>query len=236
MATRKIKENEVKKEEVLQKIAFPFEGGRCPWPVTQRFGEKYTSKSHTGIDYACYEGTPVCAAADGVVLYSGYDATGYGWHVVLTHEDGSGTVYAHLKEQGAPAGFCTYKGAILGYSGNTGNSTGPHLHFEYRADATKPRSVVDPDLYLEQPAAVVEPVEESSKEGLHSGPAEVCCDVCNYRNEFGVIQGQFRRGQSLQLTGATKEMYGLTYYEATRPDTIWVAGSDGYTQILRSLE
>lgn len=231
MANKKNKETEVKQEIQLKPIAFPFMEGRCPWPVTQRFGEKITSKSHAGIDFACYEGTPVCAAAVGIVLYSGYDEGGYGWHVVLTHEDGSGTVYAHLKEQGAPAGFCAFKGAILGYSGNTGNSTGPHLHFEYRKDATKPKTVVDPDLYFEQPAA--EPTkEESSKEGLHQGSAEVCCDVCNYRSENGAILGQFRRGQALQLTGKKKEMYGLVYYEATRPETIWVAGSDGFTQIL----
>ena len=75
-------------------MRIPFEG---KFPVTQRFGEKITDLSgHKGIDYALYYGPPVLAALDGKVLRTAHLATGYGSHVVLEHEGGLQTVYAHL--------------------------------------------------------------------------------------------------------------------------------------------
>ena len=125
----------------------PFDGN---FPVTQRFGEKITDPAgHTGIDYALYQGTPVLAALDGKVIRAAHLGTGYGTHVVLEHEGGLQTVYAHLSSVGVSIGSAVREGEEIGRSGNTGNSTGPHLHFEVRR-LGKP---VDPDAFLNSPSA-----------------------------------------------------------------------------------
>ena len=108
----------------------PFDG---IFPVTQKFGEKITDPAgHSGIDYGLYLGTPVLAALDGKVIRAVYLGTGYGTHVVLEHEDGLQTVYAHLSSFSVCLGQSVREGQEIGRSGNTGNSTGPHLHFEVR--------------------------------------------------------------------------------------------------------
>ena len=108
----------------------PFSGD---YPITQRFGEKYTDpKGHTGIDYACPLNTPVLASEAGTVTAAGWDATGYGNRVVIRHSDGNSTLYAHLRTVSVTVGQKVERGQIIGYSGSTGNSTGPHLHFEAR--------------------------------------------------------------------------------------------------------
>lgn len=108
----------------------PFEG---EFPVTQRFGEKITDPAgHTGIDYALYLGTPVLAAMDGTVSLTASLSTGYGSHVIIDHGHGLQTVYAHLSHISVCIGETVREGQVIGRSGNTGNSTGPHLHFEIR--------------------------------------------------------------------------------------------------------
>ena len=108
----------------------PFDG---EFPVTQRFGEKITNPAgHTGIDYALYLGTPVLAAMDGKVSRIAELRSGYGTHVIVDHGGGLQTIYAHLSRVTVEFGETVREGQLLGYSGNTGNSTGPHLHFEVR--------------------------------------------------------------------------------------------------------
>lgn len=111
-------------------MRIPFDGD---FPVTQRFGENITNPAgHTGIDYALYFGTPVLAALDGKVCRTAFLATGYGNHVVLEHDGGLQTVYAHLSSVSVSIGSVVREGQELGRSGSSGNSTGPHLHFEIR--------------------------------------------------------------------------------------------------------
>ena len=111
-------------------MRIPFEGN---FPVTQRFGEKITNPAgHTGIDYALYLGTPVMAALDGKVSRTAYLGTGYGTHIVLEHDGGLETVYAHLSHISVAIGDEVREGQLIGRSGNSGNSTGAHLHFEVR--------------------------------------------------------------------------------------------------------
>ena len=111
-------------------MRIPFDG---EFPVTQRFGERITDPAgHTGIDYALYLGTPVLAALDGEVIRTAFLCTGYGTHIVLQHEGGLQTVYAHLSAVSVSLGSVVREGDEIGRSGNTGNSTGAHLHFEVR--------------------------------------------------------------------------------------------------------
>lgn len=111
--------------------------GRRRHPLTQRYAD------HQGQDYSAPVGTPVRAAADGVVYYarvSGRLATktqpgrGYGRLVKIRHAHGVSTRYAHLRRFRVRRGQTVKRGQILGYVGNTGGSTGPHLHFEVRVE------------------------------------------------------------------------------------------------------
>ena len=108
-------------------------------PVTQGFGEnaqayaRFGLAGHNGLDFGVPIGTLVRAAADGVVMRVEEDAIdGYGRHVRLKHEDGSVTIYAHLELPAVKTGQAVLAGEEVGRSGNSGFSTGPHLHFEVR--------------------------------------------------------------------------------------------------------
>ncbi|MGQ9700608.1 MAG: peptidoglycan DD-metalloendopeptidase family protein [Candidatus Bipolaricaulaceae bacterium] len=98
---------------------------------------------HTGIDLAVPEGTPVRAARAGTVTYSGWE-NGFGLLVVIDHGDGYETYYGHLSKLMVVVGQRVSAGEIVALSGNTGLSTGPHLHFEVRYHG----SPVDPLLLL----------------------------------------------------------------------------------------
>lgn len=95
---------------------------------------------HTGVDFAGPQGTPVRATADGVVVAATKGDTGYGNHVVVAFDDHLLALYGHLESFNVNPGDRVQAGQLLGLIGSTGNSTGPHLHFELRYDD----SPVDP--------------------------------------------------------------------------------------------
>ncbi len=110
------------------------------WPVkgriTSSFGKRVDpftkmKKFHCGIDISCNEGTPIKASFDGKVIFSGWK-DGYGKVVVLKHEKGYITVYAHNSENLVDTGDDVSRGKVIAYSGMTGAVTGAHLHYEIR--------------------------------------------------------------------------------------------------------
>lgn len=109
--------------------------GWCSRPGACASGIYY----YGGIDYAVSVGTSVLAAAPGRVIDIQQSATGYGHHVRVQHADGSLTIYAHLSAITVLKNREIQAGAQIGRSGNTGNSTGAHLHFEYRDPQGVPR-------------------------------------------------------------------------------------------------
>lgn len=95
----------------------------------------YPHRIHTGIDIAGPYGTPIIAADTGVItFYSG--AYGYGNYILMVHGNGYSTLYGHLSRfnSSMSSGEIVARGDVIGYEGSTGNSTGPHLHFEIRVD------------------------------------------------------------------------------------------------------
>ena len=78
------------------------------------------------------EGVPVYASDSGVVVFSGWANGGYGYMIMIDHGNGYQTVYAHLSQVLTVCGQSVGQGATIGYGGSSGNSTGPHLHFEVR--------------------------------------------------------------------------------------------------------
>jgi murein DD-endopeptidase MepM/ murein hydrolase activator NlpD len=120
--------------------------GTFIWPVngtfTSPFGYRW-GRLHAGIDIAVPEGTPLRAADSGRVIIAGWTG-GYGNYTCIAHSGSLSTCYGHQSRIAVSVGQNVSKGQVIGYSGNTGNSTGPHLHFEVRVNGNP----VDPMGYL----------------------------------------------------------------------------------------
>ena len=112
-----------------------------------RISQRYTAR-HKGIDLAAPKGREVYAVASGKVVAAGFGVwhSSYGYHVVIKHDFGF-TNYAHLSKITVKKGQSVSAGQIIGYCGSTGNSTGPHLHFEIHKGA-KPWNRIDPMPYI----------------------------------------------------------------------------------------
>lgn len=116
------------------------------WPLRGRISSRYGprwDRIHHGLDVAVPVGTPIRSAAGGVVSFSGAMG-GYGNIVIIDHGNGVETRYAHTSRNIVRVGQRVQRGDLIAYSGNTGNSTGPHLHFEVRQRGQS----VNPELYL----------------------------------------------------------------------------------------
>ena len=113
--------------------------------ITSRFGNRESIRSygHTGLDIAAPAGTPIKAAADGKVIFSGYSG-GYGYVVKLDNGNGVETYYGHCSSLYVSTGEKVEAGDVIAAVGSTGNSTGNHLHFEVRVNGTE----VNPQNYL----------------------------------------------------------------------------------------
>ena len=125
--------------------------GTLQWPlpvagtITSQFGHRVDPitgevSSHTGTDIACAEGTPILAAADGIVtVANGLDSWGgsYGYYIQIDHGGGLETLYAHCSSICVTNGQQVQAGQVIGYVGHTGRATGSHLHFEVRANGNR---------------------------------------------------------------------------------------------------
>jgi murein DD-endopeptidase MepM/ murein hydrolase activator NlpD len=131
------------------RLAWPMPGA----PISQPFGPSSLLLEpplgpyphfHTGVDLADPFGTPVGAAADGIVVGAATGRVGYGNYVIVVHGHGVETLYGHLDALAVAIGDKVSQGQVIGFEGSTGFSTGPHLHFEVRVDG----QFVDPLVYL----------------------------------------------------------------------------------------
>lgn len=132
----------------------PYAGGAMGWPtpgyynVTSPFGMRFhpilkSNKMHTGIDIGAPSGVSVAAANGGTIITSSY-ISGYGYTVIIDHGGGISTLYAHNSSLLASVGQKVKRGQTIAKVGSTGNSTGPHCHFEVRVNG----SPVNPMSYL----------------------------------------------------------------------------------------
>ncbi|MCO6360994.1 murein DD-endopeptidase MepM/ murein hydrolase activator NlpD [Roseivirga pacifica] len=87
-------------------------------------------KMHYGTDFSAEQGTPIYATADGTITYTRKSQTGYGWHIKINHGYGFETLYGHMSKFAVRSGQKVKRGQIIGYVGNSGKSTAPHLHYE----------------------------------------------------------------------------------------------------------
>lgn len=113
--------------------------------LSSPFGTRWGRK-HTGIDLRASTGTPIYASDNGIVTKAEYSSNGYGNLIIVDHGNGFITYYAHCEDIAVSKGDVVAKGDFIGTVGNTGRSTGPHLHFEIREDG----QAKDPMPYLKK--------------------------------------------------------------------------------------
>ncbi|MFZ5629054.1 MAG: M23 family metallopeptidase [Spirochaetota bacterium] len=136
------------KESGVERLKLQLKKGEYLWPVmglrvTSRVGTRW-GKLHGGIDVAAARGSIVVGATEGTVMIVG-DQGAYGHCVFVENHDGTVAWYAHLTESVVKVGDKIVRGQIVGVSGNTGRSTGPHLHFEMR---TQQGIILDPEHFF----------------------------------------------------------------------------------------
>lgn len=134
-----IKQNESTVNGVLLHLPLSEE---IPKTISSRFGSR-NGGYHTGLDIATSIGTPIYAVANGTVTYAGWQG-GYGNLVIISHENGVETYYAHCSEIYVSVGQTVKTGDVISAVGSTGNSTGPHLHLEVRVNG----EIKNPQNYL----------------------------------------------------------------------------------------
>jgi murein DD-endopeptidase MepM/ murein hydrolase activator NlpD len=133
-------------------VAATVRNDKMAWPVSGRvtsgFGRRGKRRFHAGIDIPMPRGTPIVAALDGIVLDVGTSKNrqyrGYGNTALIGHENGIITLYAHCQSVSVKKGQAVRQGEVIGFVGNTGRSTTPHVHFEVRKDG----KAVNPLPYL----------------------------------------------------------------------------------------
>lgn len=203
----------------------PFRG---EWPISQGYGEvipgvTFNGKPHTGIDYACPAGTEIFASADGVVMFAGWDNTGYGNVIIILHQAKKATLYAHLNKCMVFTNQKVKQGDVIGLSGATGGTsaypvTGPHLHFEARKVWNNYSTHQDPVTYLPLMSMIdlpldPEPASNTERIPIKAGTVRVVCDLANVRDpaNHSYIRGQKKHGETFEVTDGTVEINGLPY-------------------------
>ncbi len=188
----------------LYEVRLP--GGWSP-PLSKRgvssgFGKR-GYRWHHGVDLRLQNGEPIYNVFDGIVRVKSYDRYGYGHYVLVRHLNGLETLYGHLSKVGVEVGQELKAGELLGYGGNTGRSTGPHLHFEvrYHGVSIDPEEVFD---FLEG---------TPRKPTLTLTPRH----FTHLREARETIYHQVRSGENLSLIG---KKYGVSVSHLTKMNNI----------------
>ena len=123
------------------------------------------STMHKGVDFSMKPGNPIYATGDGVVESVSFEFFGYGNSVLIDHGFGYKTRYAHLKSIGVVEGMPVKRGECIGQSGNTGKSSGPHLHYEviYKGRPVNPYNYYDLDMTPQEYSTLVQDIADASQ-------------------------------------------------------------------------
>jgi hypothetical protein len=207
--------------------------------VTQWFAEtiidysKWGYKGHNGIDIACAVGTPVMSVAHAVLKYIGYEPDGYGHFMFTLLDDGREVIYAHLSEILVKTiGQEIQAGEVIAKSGNSGNTTGPHLHIGERPKGYNknngyggyedPKSLLVGESIIESTPDIIQtPVASTATK------VKVVCTMANIRTSPGYggsVIKQVHGGDEFDATGKSEEAGGLKWREIKV--NAWIAERD----------
>ena len=215
--------------------------------VTQKFGETITdSQGHTGIDLWQPIGTPVYAVEGGDVLAAGiinnsYGNTAYGKCVLINHFNGFYTFYAHLATVLVIKGMSILAGTQIGTVGDTGNVTGPHLHFEVRTNPNWNRvNFIDPEkiLTFSNNTNIIETgkINLLKNEFKKDEEVKISADLVNMRDNPGYnsnIITQLKKNVKLKIIGDKINKDGLNWYPVEVNG--YIAESDGYQNLIERI-
>lgn len=217
-------------------MRYPFDR---EYPITQEYGDnpgnysRFGMVAHNGIDFGAPTGTNVYAVLPGTVERATFDDGGYGFYVQVKHADGLTSVYAHLSQVRVQPGVTVKEGQLLGQTGSTGNSTGPHLHFEVRRQGLEGNGyhgAIDPRPLIDWPGQT-EP-EPAPTVVIRTGVVVV--DVLNVRAGPGLgypIMAMLKRGDKV----APVELREMEVWGMIEPGR-WVALSWAGTEMVRKAE
>ena len=196
-------------------------GGRA-WRVTQVFHDPNYNRNHAGLDFGIPVGTPIQSTIEGEVTYAGWNSQGYG-NLVIVQNGPVTTIYGHLSGIGVHPGQVVNPGALLGLSGDSGNSTGPHLHYEVRVNGVPvdPLTATFGDVVCGQSAAQANPAPEHAPEAggalatppvrLEGDPTAVDFRVVSaygrYDPEPGTVYGRVMNAAGEPLEGVVVELF-----------------------------
>ena len=196
------------------------DGGALPtfrWPVRGKvitsYGAKTNGKSNDGINLAVPEGTPVKAAEDGVVAYSGNELKGYGNLVLVRHSNGYVTAYAHASELLVKRGDTIKRGQVIAKSGQPGEVGSPQLHFEIR----KGSSPVDPLQFLNGAEQSSERVRSGDKRASPGRGVRCFVGAYPFRRTGVHFAADMRYASPLSLT-PSRPARSCMNCQATRPE------------------
>ena len=188
-SSRKTISSEITKEPVIQQMGVGMEAARPDYPDTVYNGGPLTgtgqfawpvnggwisdvfisNRNHMGLDIAADSGTNIYAADDGYIVTAGWNAGGYGNVVMIDHLNGYQTVYGHMSYVVATEGQYVTRGQLIGLVGSTGDSTGPHCHFEVRYLGVHD----DPAKYLNTSGVIYSPEQEKSEDNTDVNNTDV---------------------------------------------------------------
>ena len=131
------------RKELARPTPQPSEGSPFAWPLVGTITQGF-SEAHPALDIGAPYGSPVYAGQAGRVIRSDWARTGYGYTVIIDHGEGLQSLYSHMKGEWVQVGAWVERGQLVGEVGSTGNSSGPHVHFEVRVEGKR----VNPMDYL----------------------------------------------------------------------------------------
>jgi murein DD-endopeptidase MepM/ murein hydrolase activator NlpD len=182
-------------------------------------GKSWKSGSHTGQDYACPIGTPVKAAADGTVVAQDIGHA-YGTAIVLDHGNGITTIYGHLSSKSVNAGEKVTRGQVIGKSGDTGNVTGPHLHFEVR----KGGHAIDPAAWLRGATKDANPNNDGASSGSVASQVLGNAPGVNLSSSYSLVNSLFQDAVLSSMSSSDPTSSGKASNSAGAADIILGTG------------
>lgn len=189
-----------------------------PYGYRRRFG-----RMHKGVDLKCHIGDTIRAAFDGKVRLTNYEAKGYGKYVIIRHDNGLETVYGHLSGFLVEADDIVKAGDPIALGGNTGRSTGPHLHFETRFMG-----------YAINPLAIFDFANQTTHTDFYTFTKDTYKNARNFDpNANAEYAQQYQRENPAKATASSSRSGGSRSYKVKKGDTLSKIASRNGTTVRR---
>lgn len=196
--------------------------------VTSNFGHRW-GRAHKGIDIKVYVGDTIRSAFDGMVRIVDYEGKGYGKYIVIRHDNGLETVYGHLSKQLVKINQPVKAGDVIGLGGNTGRSTGSHLHFETRLLG----QAINPALLFDFPNQDIKTDVYTFRRGYSDRIPSSRATAKSEKNGSAPAKSRFHKVHKGETLSVIAKKYGLTVEQLCRKNGISKTKTLQIGQVLR---